>query len=87
MPILKNAKKKVRVIKNKTKSNNEYLASMKNTIKDLKKVIDSGDKNKAKEDLNAAIIKIDKALRKGVVHKNKANRHKSKLSKSVNTMK
>ncbi len=87
MPILKNAQKKVRNIRRKNKINNTYQQSMKTAIKDLQKTITSGEKNKAKEKLDVVITKIDKARKKGIIHQNKANRFKSKLSKSVNAMK
>ena len=87
MPILKNAKKKVKVIKNKNVSNSVYKTSMQTAIKNVEKAIEKADKTKAKETLDVAIKKIDKAVRKGVIHQNKAARHKTKLSKSVNNMK
>ena len=39
MPNMKNAKKAVKVISKKEKSNNEYAASMKNAIKKLKELL------------------------------------------------
>lgn len=87
MANLKNSKKKIKIIKKKGISNNEYLASMKTAIKKLKALIASGDKKAATESLDLTISRIDKAVKKGVIHINKATRHKSKLSKSVNEMK
>ncbi len=87
MPILKNAKKKVKNIRKKSKVNNVYYESMRTAIKDLNKVIVAGDAKTAKEKLNVAITKIDKAQKKGLIKANKAARHKSKLTKNVNAMK
>jgi len=87
MAILKNAKKKIKSIKKKKNSNHRYLINAKNAVKDLKKVIEKGDKDKAKELLNPTFAKLDKAKKKGVFHQNKVDRYKKKLSKSVNQMK
>ena len=43
--------------------------------------------NIAKENLDVANKKIDKAVKSGLVHKNKAAREKSKLAKAVNNIK
>lgn len=86
MPNLKNAKKKVKVIKAKKESNNEYKASMKTAIKNVLKAVKDNDKSKAKTELNVAVTKIDKATKKGVIHSNKGARNKSKLTKQVNSM-
>lgn len=86
MPNLKNAKKKVRVIANKKESNNEYKASMKTSIKKTLKAVSSNDKDEAEKNLKAAIKRIDKAAKKGVIHSNKCARNKSRLTKKVNVM-
>ncbi len=87
MANLKNSKKKIKVINKKKISNNQYLASMKTAIKKLKALITNNDKKSAVEYLSLVNSKIDKAVKKGVIHINKATRHKSKLSSSVNEMK
>lgn len=86
MPNLKNAKKKVKVIKAKKESNNEYKASMKTAVKNVLKAVKSNDKEQAGKDLQVAIQKIDKATKKGVIHANKCARDKSNLTKKVNSM-
>lgn len=63
-----------------------YNTSIKSGIKTLtKKVLNVKDENKEQKlDLvKNAISKIDKAVKKGVLHKNTANRKKSKLMKST----
>ncbi|MDD2518956.1 MAG: 30S ribosomal protein S20 [Bacilli bacterium] len=86
MPNLKNAIKKVNVIANKKKSNNEYKSSMRTAIKNVEKAVTENNSEKAKDSLNVAIKRIDKAAKKGVIHSNKAARDKSKLTKKVNVM-
>ena len=41
----------------------------------------------AKEDVHAAIKNIDKAASSGLIHKNKAARLKSRLTKKLNNLK
>ncbi len=86
MPNLKNAVKKVKVIANKKKDNNEYSASMRTSIKSVNKAVDEKDKAKAEDSLKVAVKKIDKATKKGVIHANKGARGPSRLTKKVNVM-
>lgn len=76
MPIIKSAKKKLRVDKRRA----VYNLSVKNNLKSLLK--------KAEAELSASLIKeavsaIDKAARKGLLHKNTAARKKSRLMKKT----
>lgn len=84
MPNIKSAKKRVKVIAKKKVSNNDFRSSMRTAIKNVEKAT---DKNSATEKLNIAIQRIDKAVSKGLVHKNYAARQKSRLTKKVNDMK
>ena len=86
MPNLKNAKKRVLVIKKKEEENNKYAATMKNSIKKVEKAVSSKDKEKANDTLKVAIKAIDKATSKGATKKNTAARCKSRLTKKVNSM-
>ena len=86
MPNLKNAKKRVLVIKKKEEENNKFSATMKSSIKKVERAVASKDKEKALNTLNIAIKAIDKATSAGVTKKNTAARNKSRLTKKVNTM-
>lgn len=74
MPVTKSAKKKLRKDKKRTKANLLLEKAYKKAIKKLKKI-------KTKEALKEAYSKIDKAVKKGVIHKNKAARLKSRITK------
>lgn len=87
MANMKNAKKKIKVIAKKKKSNNDYKTSMRTAIKNVEKAIIANDKDKAVDALGVAIKRIDKATSKGVVAKNFCARNKSRLTKKVNEMK
>jgi len=87
MANMKNAKKKIKVIAKKKKSNNDYKTSMRTAIKNVEKAVIANDKDKAVDALGIAIKRIDKATSKGVVAKNFCARNKSRLTKKVNEMK
>ena len=87
MANMKNAKKKIKVIAKKKKSNNDYKTSMRTAIKNVEKAVIANDKDKAVDALGVAIKRIDKATSKGVVTKNFCARNKSRLTKKVNEMK
>lgn len=86
MANMKNAKKKILVNAKKEVSNNNYEATMKNSIKKVERAVASKDKEKANETLKVAIKAIDKATKAGVSKQNKSARNKSRLTKKVNSM-
>lgn len=55
-------------------------------IKRVNAAIDDGDAASAGEALASAIPVIDGMVSKGIMHKNKAARHKSRLSAKVNAL-
>ena len=55
-------------------------------IKRVVSAVDTGDAEAANAALGEAIPVIDKMASKGIVHRNKANRHKSRLAAKVNAL-
>ena len=80
MPNIKSAKKRVKTDLVKKERNKDKIASMRTAIKKVKLSSKQGDADVANK-------KIDKAVKSGLVHKNKAAREKSKLAKAVNNIK
>ncbi len=76
MPILKNAKKALRASKRKQIVNRGVKTQVKTN---LDKVL----KGKEAKDLPAAFSAIDKAVKKNLIHKNKAARLKARASKAT----
>lgn len=76
MPILKNAKKALRVSQRKTEVNQRVKSRMRTMTKAVKT-------NPTPENLKNLFSAIDKALKNNLVHKNKAARVKSQMSKLV----
>lgn len=81
-----NAKKKIKQINKVTLANQQLKSTFKNAIKNTDKAVLAGDKEAAQNYLKAAIKALDNAKSKGLVHKNKADREKSRLTKKVNNM-
>ena len=87
MPNIKSAKKRVKTDAIKKERNKDKIASMRTAIKKVRMAAKQGDKPLAEESLKTANKKIDKAVKSGLVHKNKAARDKSKLNKAINDIK
>ena len=87
MPNIKSAKKRVRSNGRKEKVNTIITSSMRTAIKKFEKDVKAGNKEEASKSLNTAYQRVDKAMKNGLVHKNKAARVKSRLTKLYNEMK
>lgn len=80
------AKKRARQ-NDKRRIHNASLRSMVRTyIKKVVAAIDAGDAEKAKTAYAAAVPVIDRMADKGIIHKNKAARHKSRLNAQVKAL-
>ena len=86
MPNIKSAKKRVLTSAKKQEINTLVTSTMRTAIKKVEKEIKAGNKEEAAKKLNVAVKSIDKAASSGLVHKNKAARQKSRLTKLKNTM-
>ena len=86
MANVKNAKKKIKQINKVTLANQQLKSTVKNAIKETDKAVTAGNKERAEDRLKLAIKSLDNAKVKGLVHKNKVDREKSRLTKKVNTM-
>lgn len=83
---VKNAKKKIIQIAKRTQEHTMLKSTVKNAIKNTDKAVLAGDKEVAEKHLKAAIKALDNAKSKGLVHKNKVDREKSRLAQKVNKM-
>ncbi len=86
MANVKNAKKKIKQITKTTIAHTQLKSTVKNSIKNTDKAVLAGDKETAEKYLKIAIKSLDNAKSKGLVHKNKVDREKSRLAKKVNSM-
>ena len=81
MPNHKSAEKRVRQNENRRQINRSNRTRLRSSIRKLRAEIDGGNPG---ELLSATISTIDKAVQKGVLHRNAAARYKSRLTKHVN---
>ncbi len=82
----KSAAKKARRDAEARLRNRGNRSSMKTTVKKFLSAVASGVKAEAIALLPGTLSVVDKAVRKGVLHKNAANRAKSRLTHKVNVM-
>ena len=66
------------------KRNTLVKARLHNEHKRLFKKADAGDREAAEKDLKAFVSELDKAVKKGIITKNTANRKKSRAQLRVN---
>lgn len=80
------ARKRVRQAE-KSRTRNASQRSMARTyIKKVMKAVITGDKEQATTAYNAAVPALDRLARKGMIHPNKAARHKSRLGAQIRSM-
>ena len=74
--------KRVRQSRKSNLRNRHYKSMMRTAIKNVLEA----DKNDASGLLTKAISTIDRVYAKGIIHQNNASRHKSKITKYVNSL-
>lgn len=82
MPIIKSAKKRVRTAQKAATRNSKTKRSLKLAIKNLQAAL-NGDNKKAHAALAQVHSTLDKAVKKGVIHKNNAARKKKHLAATL----
>ncbi len=80
------AKKRARQAEKRRTHNASLRSLVRTRIKQVVAAIGSGDADKAREAYEAAVPVIDRMANKGIIHKNKAARHKSRLSAQVKAL-
>ena len=83
MPIIKSAKKRVKVANKAAVRNSKTKRSLKTAIKSFGKALTATDKKKALKALDKVQSELDKAGKKGVMHKNKVARKKAQAAKAA----
>jgi small subunit ribosomal protein S20 len=61
-------------------------SSMRTAIKNVLNAVQSGNKEEAVNNLKTAVPLIDSMVNKGIIHRNKAARHKSQLNARVKAL-
>lgn len=86
MANIKSQKKRILTNEKARLRNNAVKSELKTAIRAVNTAVESTDKDAAAAALAAASRKLDKAVSKGVLHKNNAANRKSAISKKVNAL-
>ena len=86
MANIKSAKKRVKVTEVKTLQNKMFKSAMRTSIKKYKAAIAAGDKVAAEKTYLEAVGMVDRAVAKGIIHKNNAARKKSAMTIKLNKL-
>ena len=84
MPNHKSAEKRVRQSERRKRINRSNRTRVRSAIKKLRTALSAGNGQELKALLPDTISTIDKAVQKGVMHKNAAARYKSRLTTRAN---
>ena len=80
------AKKRARQAEKHRQHNASMRSMLRTYIKRVIKAIQAGDKAQAENEYQTAVPVIDRMARKGLIHVNKAARHKSRLTHHIRGM-
>ena len=80
------ARKRARQSEKNRQHNASQRSMLRTYIKRVQHAVTRGDKAQAQEAMNAAMPVMDRMAHKGIIHPNKAARHKSRLSRHINAL-
>ena len=86
MANIKSAQKRARQAEKTRKHNMGLRSRMRTHIKNVLNACDAGDKAAAESAYRSAVPVIDSMVNKGIVSRNKAARHKSRLNARVRSV-
>jgi len=87
MANIKSARKRARQALERRDHNMALRTRVRTAIKDVKKAVASGNKDAALSALRTTQGVIDRVVSKGILHRNAADRHKSRLAQAIKTLK
>lgn len=83
MANIASAKKRARTSELRRQRNAGARSMMRTYVKKVREAVDAGEKEAAQQAYVKATSIVDKAVDKGLIHKNKAARIKSRLNKAI----
>jgi len=81
------ALKRVRQTAKKTEINRNNRSRVRGALRKMREVAAAGGKKAAEQQFRETVSALDKAIQKGVLHKNTAGRYKSRLAARVQAIK
>ncbi|MBL9089918.1 MAG: 30S ribosomal protein S20 [Planctomycetaceae bacterium] len=85
MPHTPSAKKRLKQSQRRKARNRSVKAELRTEVKKVRSSAAAGNADEAKSNMVSAQTKLDRAATRGIIHKNKAARVKSRLSKTLKT--
>ena len=86
MANLKSAIKRIQTNESRRVRNQAVKTNMRTHIKRVEHYVNENNVENAKEAYQTAAQVIDKAVQKGVIHRNNGNRQKNRLAKKIRTI-
>ena len=86
MANIKSAMKRIRTSEKRRVRNAAVRSAVRGSVKSARAAIEAGQAAQARETLQRTIQTLDKAVTKGVIHKNTAARKKSRLTRQLNAL-
>ena len=86
MANIKSQIKRIRTNEKRRQRNLAVKSELKTLVRRTREAVEAGDKEAAIEALRIASRKLNKAVSKGVIHRNQAANRKSKLARRVQSL-
>ena len=86
MPNIKSAEKRVQIAKVRAARNKADKTALKTTLKKFDAAVADGDRDAAVSTYKVAVKTVDRAVSKGLIHKNNAAHKKSSMTLALNGM-
>ena len=86
MANIKSQIKRIRTNEKRRQRNLAVKSELKTLVRRTREAVEAGDKEAAIEALRIASRKLDKAVSKGVIHRNQAANRKSELARRVQSL-
>ena len=78
--------KKIRIDKRRTLRNLAVRTELKSAARGVREFLSAKKRNEAEQAVRALFSKLDKAVKKNILHKNRASRLKSRFQKKVRAL-
>ena len=86
MPNHKSAEKRDRQNARRNAANTANRSRLRSQVKKMRAVLDAGSLHESRAMIAETVSLIDKAVQKGILHRNTAARHKARLTARVNKL-
>ena len=86
MPNIKSQVKRVKTNEKARQRNKAVKSALRTHVRNVRRAAEAGDAEKATQYAKLANRQLDKAVSKGVIHKNQAKNRKSSISKKLNKL-